>query len=116
MAERCILAGLQRAGVVRGDVEEMLSKRVAALFMPHGRRPQPYHSGCGAAKQTRQGLASVLAAPERPGHGRFSKQPPRWPPPFLLGACDMDDAASPALLAVRDDGSLNPALLNTVPK
>ena len=36
LAERCILKGLKGAGVVTGDVEEMLSARVGALFMPHG--------------------------------------------------------------------------------
>lgn len=36
VAERCILQGLKGAGIVRGDVEDMLQRRVAALFMPHG--------------------------------------------------------------------------------
>ncbi len=36
LAERCILKGLKAAGVVTGDVEEMLSARIGALFMPHG--------------------------------------------------------------------------------
>ena len=36
LAERCILRGLQDAGVVTGDVEEMLAQRIGALFMPHG--------------------------------------------------------------------------------
>lgn len=36
LAERCILKGLKAAGVVAGDVEEMLSARIGALFMPHG--------------------------------------------------------------------------------
>lgn len=44
VAERCILEGLQRAGVVRGDVEQMLTKRVAALFMPHGVHLCPFPS------------------------------------------------------------------------
>lgn len=37
LAERCILRGLKAAGVVTGDVEEMLAKRIGALFMPHGK-------------------------------------------------------------------------------
>ena len=37
VAERCTLQGLKGAGIVRGDVEDMLQRRVAALFMPHGR-------------------------------------------------------------------------------
>ena len=36
LAERCILSGLKAAGVVTGDIEEMLEKRIGALFMPHG--------------------------------------------------------------------------------
>ena len=36
LAERCILKGLKAAGVVTGEVKEMLSARVGALFMPHG--------------------------------------------------------------------------------
>ncbi|CAL5223649.1 g6193 [Coccomyxa viridis] len=36
LAERCILKGLKAAGVVTGDVEEMLSACIGALFMPHG--------------------------------------------------------------------------------
>ncbi len=38
LAERCILSGLKAAGVVTGDIEEMLEKRIGALFMPHGLR------------------------------------------------------------------------------
>ena len=34
LAERCILSGLKAAGVVTGDIEEMLEKRIGALFMP----------------------------------------------------------------------------------
>ena len=36
LAEKCILSGLKAAGVVTGDIEEMLEKRIGALFMPHG--------------------------------------------------------------------------------
>lgn len=36
LAERCILKGLKAAGVVTGGLEEMLSARIGALFMPHG--------------------------------------------------------------------------------
>ena len=36
LAEQCILSGLRAAGVVTGDIEEMLEKRIGALFMPHG--------------------------------------------------------------------------------
>ncbi len=36
LAERCILRGLHAAGVVTGDMEEMLAQRIGALFMPHG--------------------------------------------------------------------------------
>ncbi len=53
LAERCILKGLKAAGVVTGDVEDMLAARIGALFMPHGMlhtppyisdtRPSPRH-------------------------------------------------------------------------
>lgn len=36
LAERCILKGLKAAGMVTGGLEEMLSARIGALFMPHG--------------------------------------------------------------------------------
>ena len=36
VAERCILQGLKAAGIVRGEVEDLLQRRMAALFMPHG--------------------------------------------------------------------------------
>ena len=36
LAEQCILSGLKAAGVVTGNIEEMLEKRIGALFMPHG--------------------------------------------------------------------------------
>ena len=36
LAESCILKGLKAAGILTGEVEEMLSARVGALFMPHG--------------------------------------------------------------------------------
>jgi hypothetical protein len=36
VAERCILEGLKQGGLVQGDVEEMVEKRIGALFMPHG--------------------------------------------------------------------------------
>lgn len=39
MAERCILTGLKEAGIVKGDVDEMVDKRVGTLFMPHGKSP-----------------------------------------------------------------------------
>ena len=44
LAERCILKGLKAAGVVAGDVEEMLSARIGALFMPHGAQQSPPHA------------------------------------------------------------------------
>ena len=39
VAERCILGGLKAAGVVTGDVEDMVQQRIGALFMPHGGIP-----------------------------------------------------------------------------
>ena len=36
MAERHILQGLKEGGWLKGEIEEMLEQRVAALFMPHG--------------------------------------------------------------------------------
>ncbi|KAK9839544.1 hypothetical protein WJX81_008524 [Elliptochloris bilobata] len=36
LAERALLGGLKAAGFVRGDVGEMLDKRLGAVFMPHG--------------------------------------------------------------------------------
>ena len=36
LAERVILTDLKAAGILKGDVEEMLEKRVGAVFMPHG--------------------------------------------------------------------------------
>lgn len=39
MAETCILRGLKDAGIVAGDVQEMVDQRIGALFMPHGGPP-----------------------------------------------------------------------------
>lgn len=36
LAERALLGGLKAAGIVRGDIDEMLDKRLGAVFMPHG--------------------------------------------------------------------------------
>ncbi|GMH43420.1 hypothetical protein BSKO_11342 [Bryopsis sp. KO-2023] len=36
LAERCILQGLIDGGVLRGDVNDMLSKFLGGVFMPHG--------------------------------------------------------------------------------
>ena len=36
LAERIILEGLVRLGCLTGDIDEMLEKRIAFLFMPHG--------------------------------------------------------------------------------
>ncbi|KAK9917777.1 hypothetical protein WJX75_008067 [Coccomyxa subellipsoidea] len=36
VAEKCILLGLKLAGIVDGNVEEMVDQRIGALFMPHG--------------------------------------------------------------------------------
>lgn len=36
LAYRTILEGLKGAGIVQGEVEEMLQAEVGALFMPHG--------------------------------------------------------------------------------
>ena len=36
VAEKCILRGLKEAGIVAGDVQEMVDQRIGALFMPHG--------------------------------------------------------------------------------
>ncbi|CAL8463429.1 g2963 [Coccomyxa elongata] len=36
VAETCILRGLKDAGIVAGDVQEMVDQRIGALFMPHG--------------------------------------------------------------------------------
>ena len=37
VAEKCILLGLKLAGIVDGNVEEMVDQRIGALFMPHGK-------------------------------------------------------------------------------
>lgn len=36
LAERHILRGLKEGGWLKGEVDDMLEQRVAALFMPHG--------------------------------------------------------------------------------
>jgi len=36
LAERVILTELKAAGVLVGEVEEMVEKRMGAVFMPHG--------------------------------------------------------------------------------
>lgn len=36
LAERTILAALQAAGLLAGDLEAMLEARLGAVFMPHG--------------------------------------------------------------------------------
>ena len=36
LAEEIILTGLLELGCVKGDVKEMIEKRVGYLFMPHG--------------------------------------------------------------------------------
>lgn len=36
LAERVILEHLKAAGVLTGDICEMLDKRMGAIFMPHG--------------------------------------------------------------------------------
>ena len=36
LAEKIILTGLVELGILKGDVEEMVEKRVGFLFMPHG--------------------------------------------------------------------------------
>ena len=36
LAERTILSGLVELGCLKGDVEEMLEKRIGFIFMPHG--------------------------------------------------------------------------------
>lgn len=36
IAERTILSGLRDLGCLNGDIEEMLAKRLAFVFMPHG--------------------------------------------------------------------------------
>lgn len=36
LAERQILEHLKRAGVLRGDVDEMMEARLGAVFLPHG--------------------------------------------------------------------------------
>lgn len=48
LAYRRILSGLQAAGIVQGEVEEMMSANVGALFMPHG--------GCNVCTTTQKGL------------------------------------------------------------
>ena len=44
LAERHILQGLKEGGWLKGDVEDMLEQRVAALFMPHGEICTPHSS------------------------------------------------------------------------
>ena len=39
LAERHLLTVLRDKGFVKGDVEEMLDRRIGALFMPHGQFP-----------------------------------------------------------------------------
>jgi Xaa-Pro dipeptidase len=36
LAERVILEDLKAAGLLQGNVNEMLEKRLGAVFMPHG--------------------------------------------------------------------------------
>jgi len=36
LAEKILLNGLKDLGILKGDINEMLEKRVAYLFMPHG--------------------------------------------------------------------------------
>jgi len=36
LAEKEILTGLKAGGLLKGDVNEMVDYRIAALFMPHG--------------------------------------------------------------------------------
>ena len=36
LAERVILGGLLKGGFLRGDLEEMMSSNLGAVFMPHG--------------------------------------------------------------------------------
>lgn len=36
LAEKTILSGLVELGCLKGDVEEMLEKRIGFIFMPHG--------------------------------------------------------------------------------
>ena len=36
LAERCILAGLSKGGLVQGDIDAAVEADVGALFMPHG--------------------------------------------------------------------------------
>uniref|UniRef100_A0A915AXZ3 Xaa-Pro dipeptidase n=1 Tax=Parascaris univalens TaxID=6257 RepID=A0A915AXZ3_PARUN len=36
LAERVLLTHLKAAGILKGDVEEMLNARIGAIFMPHG--------------------------------------------------------------------------------
>jgi len=39
LAERALLGGLQAAGCVRGSLDEMMERRLGAVFMPHGGAP-----------------------------------------------------------------------------
>ena len=36
LAERTMLGQLKEGGLLRGDVEEMMTARLGAVFMPHG--------------------------------------------------------------------------------
>lgn len=36
LAERTILSHLKNAGILTGDLEEMMKVRLGAVFMPHG--------------------------------------------------------------------------------
>ena len=36
LAERVLLKELKEAGILKGDVEEMMKVRLGAVFMPHG--------------------------------------------------------------------------------
>ena len=36
LSDRVILEDLKKAGLVKGDIEEMLEHRISAIFFPHG--------------------------------------------------------------------------------
>ncbi len=92
MAERCILQGLKAAGIVRGDVEDLLQRRVAALFMPHGP-----HAGFLAT------AACLLSVPARAKPRNVACRQKAW---LSYGAPSRVAASMGSALAVVQDWAL----------
>jgi hypothetical protein len=71
LAERALLGGLKAAGCVRGSLDEMMERRLGAVFMPHGGAPplnKAATRGClslvrGAEQHALRGGCSCVAIP-----------------------------------------------------